>query len=465
MTKLYEQSNTITLGVIFLSVVVFFNTSISYGFERKTAVVKAVEEVSPAVVNISSEYEVRGRSNPFSGFGMDPFFDSFFRDFFDHGYEQRYKRSSLGSGVIIDGHRGFILTNAHVIMGTDNITVVLKDEREFEAKIIGVDPDSDLAVLKIVSDKTLPAIEMGNSDTIMIGETGIAIGNPFGFSNTVTTGVISALNRSINTEARVYHDFIQTDASINPGNSGGPLLNINGELIGINTAIYAKAQGIGFAIPINKAKRIVSDLILHGEVVHVWTGIFVQDMDQRLAAYLNVPGKKGVVVSEIENKSPAHENGIKTGDIILSVGAKKIASSQEYLAAIKDYASGDTARITVWREDRKIEFSFTVFTFPPEKAHELAYLRLGIKIKGLNRKNRRKYDIKAESGVVITEIKRDFSLAKTGVKPGDVIRQIGEIAINNKKDFEKAIIKFRHKYSVAILIQRGSRGYYISVKM
>ncbi|MBU4102142.1 MAG: trypsin-like peptidase domain-containing protein, partial [Proteobacteria bacterium] len=208
------------------------------------------------VVNISSEFEVSKRINPFSGFGIDPFFDSFFKDFFDPGLERRQKRTSLGSGVIIDGKRGFILTNSHVITKTGTITVTLKDEREFTANIVGADPDSDLAVLQITSKTPLPAIEMGSSEDIMIGETVIAIGNPFGFSNTVTTGVISAINRGISAEDRVFHDFIQIDASINPGNSGGPLLNINGELIGINTAIYAKAQGIGFAIPINKAKKL-----------------------------------------------------------------------------------------------------------------------------------------------------------------------------------------------------------------
>ncbi|MBW2175211.1 MAG: trypsin-like peptidase domain-containing protein, partial [Deltaproteobacteria bacterium] len=233
---------------------------------RENAVVKAVKNVSPAVVNISSEYEVVKRSNPFFDFGLDPFFDSFFKDFFEPNYKRRYKRNSLGSGVIIDGTRGYILTNEHVIARSAKITVLLRDERELEAELVGAAPDFDLAVLRIQSKEPLPAIQMGNSDDLMIGETVIAIGNPFGFSNTVTTGVISALNRSIQAESRTYRDFIQTDASINPGNSGGPLLNINGDLIGINTAIYSKAQGIGFAIPINKAKRVVDDLIRYGEI-------------------------------------------------------------------------------------------------------------------------------------------------------------------------------------------------------
>ncbi|MBW2660798.1 MAG: trypsin-like peptidase domain-containing protein, partial [Deltaproteobacteria bacterium] len=268
------------LIIAFFATLIFCLPGYTAEYERENPVVKAVRKVSPAVVNINSEYEVRRRVNPFSGFSRDPFFDSFFKDFFDPGFEQRYKRTSLGSGVIIDGKRGLILTNAHVLAKSATITVILNDERKFDARIIGADPDSDLAVLRISSKNPLPAVEMGDSNDLMIGETIIAIGNPFGFSNTVTTGVISAINRSIRADDAVYHDFIQLDASINPGNSGGALLNINGELIGINTAIYAKAQGIGFAIPINKAKRIVSDLIQYGKVVQIWLGLTVQDLDK-----------------------------------------------------------------------------------------------------------------------------------------------------------------------------------------
>ncbi len=213
-------------------------------YQRETPVVRAVRNISPAVVNISSEYEVQKRSFPFSGSSPESFFDYFFKDFFDPGFDRKYKRTSLGSGVIIDGEKGFILTNAHVIKSTGTITVLLNDEREFKAQIKGSDMDSDLAVLQIDTQQPLPSVSMGNSEDLMIGETVIAIGKPFGFSHKVTTGVISAVDRSIRTDEAVYHNFIQTDASINPGNSGGPLLNINGELIGINTAIYSKAQGI-----------------------------------------------------------------------------------------------------------------------------------------------------------------------------------------------------------------------------
>jgi Do/DeqQ family serine protease len=433
--------------------------------ERESPVVRAVRKVSPAVVNISSSYEVRKRANPFSGFSMNPFFEEFFKDFFDPRFEQRRERTSLGSGVIIDGKRGFILTNAHVIERAGKIKVVLQDEREFEAKIVGADPDSDLAVLKIESQKLLPSIEMGSSDDLMIGETVIAIGNPFGFSHTVTTGVISAVNRSLRAEDKVFLDFIQIDASINPGNSGGPLLNINGDLIGINTAIYAKAQGIGFAIPINKAKKIISDLIQFGEVIQAWIGITVQNLDAELARYLKVPGKKGVMVQAVEPQSPARKAGLQEGDIILAIDKKKIASLREFWSVKKTYAAGDSLKARIWRDGEIKNIRVKTKMFPMALAEELAFRLMGIRVEDLTRKNRRHYRISVRQGVVISEIDSRSHLANTGVRPGDVIRQIDDIATTNKEDFKKAIVKYRQKPSVVILLQRGEQGYYITVKL
>ncbi len=435
------------------------------GKERENAVVKAVRKVSSAVVNISSEHEIHERTNPFSGFGLDPFFDSFFKDFFDPGYERRHKRTSLGSGVIIDGKRGFILTNEHVIEKTGKIAVVLNDGREFEAQIVGADPDSDLAVLRITSKEPLPNIEMGNSNDLMIGETVFAIGNPFGFSNTVTTGVISAINRSIRTEDTIYHNFIQTDASINPGNSGGPLLNINGELIGINTAIYAKAQGIGFAIPINKAKRIVSDLIKYGEVVLAWIGITVQNIDTELAQYLKISDLNGVLVKKVADKSPARKAGLRKGDIILAIGERKLPSEKDYQAVMRDLGAGKTLNIKINRNGKAITVSVKSTVFPKERALELAYSLLGISVENLSIKNRYNYTIYAKRGVMISDLLDNAYLARIGARPGDVIRQIDDITINNVSDFEKAIIKYRKKSSLVILLQRGDQLYNISVKL
>ncbi len=431
---------------------------------RRNAVVSAVQKIGPAVVNISSEYQVQTQRSPFSGFGMDPFFDSFFRDFFDPGLERRQKRTSLGSGVIIDGKRGFILTNAHVVTQSQSISVVLKDEREFQAQIVGVDPDSDLAVLKIGNQEDLPSVEMGNSEDLMIGETVIAIGNPFGFSHTVTTGVISALNRSVRTDDMVFHNFIQTDASINPGNSGGPLLNIHGDLIGINTAIYAKAQGIGFAIPINKAKRIVSDLIQYGEVVIPWTGLFLQDLDKELARYLKIPEGKGVIVKDVEPDSPAITAGIHKGDIILALDNIPIRSVDDYQQALKRFSVGSRIMFKLLQDSQMKTRSLTTSVFPEDRAFELADKLLGISIEDLSPKNRRRYQISAREGVVISNVAPRSYLDSIGVKVGDVIRQLDDQTISSVNDFKKAIIKSRQKKTLVILIQRGGQGYYITVK-
>ncbi len=433
--------------------------------QRESAVVKAVRKVRPVVVNISSEYEVRKRFSPFSGFSMDPAFESFFQDFFDPGFEQRYKRTSLGSGVIIDGKRGFILTNEHVIKKTATINIILQDGREFEAQIVGTDPDSDLAVLRITSKEPLPDIEMGNSDDLMIGETVFAIGNPFGFSNTVTTGVISAINRSIRTEEAVYHDFIQTDASINPGNSGGPLLNINGELIGINTAVYAKAQGIGFAIPINKAKRIVYDLIKYGEVTPAWIGITIQDIDAELAQYLKLADLKGVLITKVEKTGPAHTAGFRDGDIICSIGSRDIRSETDYWKVMGDFSSGQTIQIKIMREGKARTLSVTASIFPRKLALELANTLFGVTVENLSKEKRYQHNIDTEEGVLISAIDRQSYLAHIGVRPGDVIRQMNDIIIKRIEDFEKAVIKYRQKNSVVILVQRGDQLYNITVKL
>jgi Do/DeqQ family serine protease len=471
MTKPCFQINKIfvrKLPMLFL-IAAFFQVGphavFVHSADRESPVVKAVRKVSPAVVNISSSYEIRKRTNPFSGFGLDPFFENFFRDFFDPRFEQRRQRTSLGSGVIIDGKRGFILTNAHVIERAASIKVVLQDEREFEAQIVGADPDSDLSVLKIDSNDALPAIEMGGSDDLMIGESVIAIGNPFGFSHTVTTGVISAINRSIRTDDKVFHDFIQIDASINPGNSGGPLLNIDGDLIGINTAIYAKAQGIGFAIPIDKAKKIISDLIQFGEVIQAWIGITVQNLDERLADYLNFPRKKGVMVKAVEPRSPAQKAGLQKGDIILSIGNKKIDSVQDYWSVKKTYAAGDTLKTKIWRNGKSNTVPVKTKVFPIELADDLARRLLGIKVENLTAKNRLHYQTPARNGVIISEVDGNSYLARIGARPGDVIRKIDDYTINDTEDFNKAVIKYRQKNSVVLLLQRGDQGYYITVNL
>ena len=432
---------------------------------RENDVVKAVRKASPAVVNISSQYEIRKNSNPFSGYGMDPMLDKFFRDFFAPELERREKRTSLGSGVIIDGTRGLVLTNTHVVEKATTIRVALNDQREFEATIIGMDPDSDLAVLKIQSDQVLPAIQMGHSDDLMIGESVVAIGNPFGFSHTVTTGVVSSVNRSIKTADRVFHKFIQTDASINPGNSGGPLLNINGELIGINTAIYAQAQGIGFAIPINRAKRIISDLINFGEVVQAWIGMTVQALDSNLSNYLGVTGDVGLMVTAVETESPAATAGIDEGDIILSIDGLRITDIVAYQAKMNEISAEQTLSVEISRKGKITRISIETAIFPLDRALELASQRLGIKVTDLDEQSQLTYGIKTNTGVLIIEMSRGSHLDQLGVRPGDIIRQIDEAQVETLADFKAAIIKYRHNPSVVLLIQRHGNLYYVNTTM
>nr|WP_231715807.1 Do family serine endopeptidase [Desulfosarcina widdelii] len=453
----------------FYSLAIIFTLTAQNGFcdisSRENNVVKAVRQNQPAVVNISSEYEIRKNSNPFSGYRMDPMLEKFFRDFFSPEFERREKRTSLGSGVIIDGELGFVLTNNHVIEKATSISVTLNDKREFEAAIVGMDPDSDLAVLKIKSDGTLPSIQMGNSDDIMIGESVIAIGNPFGFSHTVTTGVISAVNRSLKSADRIYHEFIQTDASINPGNSGGPLLNIDGELIGINTAIYAEAQGIGFAIPINRAKRIVSDLIHYGSVVQAWIGLTVQPIDASLSAYLNLENNQAVIVSRVTPGSPAEEAGLKESDVIHSIDDTTISNISDYRLKLKRISSKQTISVGLTRQGKKMNVRVNARPFPIKLAPELTMDQLGIAVADLDTTTRSKYHIAEKKGVLIVKMQRGSYLDRIGVQPGDIIRRIDEESVDNLSDFNAAIVKYRSKYSIVLLIQREGQLYPINAIM
>ena len=461
-----EQKKALFIRMIFVLVLIsIFWTDVGSAAQdsresRVNMVVLAVRKASPAVVNISTEYEVETRVNPFSIFGPD----NFFKDFFDPGIERRQKLTSLGSGVIIDGKRGFILTNAHVIAQGGRITVVLNDGRRFIAEIIGSDSESDLAVLKVKSESPLPELKMGDSDDLMIGETVIAIGNPYGFSNTVTTGVVSAVNRSVRINQFVFRNFIQTDASINPGNSGGPLLNILGELIGINSAIYKNAEGIGFAIPINRAKKIVDDLIKYGEVVPGWIGLVVGNMDPHLADYLNIKPGTGIVVKSVAKSGPADQTGIKPGDIILELDHVKIHSIYDFHSVLRSAAKGKTMPIKVLRGTKTLTGKVVADVFPESMAPSLVFRLLGIRVVGMDEKVKFG-NIQATSGVIISEIDPASALARIGVRPGDVIRKIDDQACNDIKSFYRAMIKRRWKNSVVILLQRGLHGYYITVDL
>lgn len=417
---------------------------------RRSAVVVAVEKVSPSVVNISTV--IQERVSPFFPFGREDFFKDFFPEFFS----REYQRTSLGSGVIVDGKNGYIVTNHHVVARSSEIKVITSDQKEYIGRSLGSDPRSDLAVIKIDGKERLPEAKLGDSDDLMIGETVIAIGNPFGLTHTVTTGVVSALDRSVRAEDRVYRHFIQTDASINPGNSGGPLLNIDGDVIGINTAIYQKAQGIGFAIPINKAKRIVKELLRSGEVRPPWTGLELQELTADLKAHFGMPEeKRGVLVSDVYGESPAARAGIRRGDVIVSLEAVPLHSPEEFYQTLGEYTVSEPLRFKVFRKGKEINVTVEATPFPLDLAPELFSRRLGIKVVDQGRKG--------QEGLAVEEVKAGSEAGRIGLKPGDVILQINKQAMTGIDDLKEIISRSHHMSSLSMVVKRGAYAYSLTL--
>jgi len=416
--------------------------------ERRSLVVQAVEKASPAVVNVSTEQVVERRASPFP-FPQDPFFEEFFRDFVDPR-PRRFKTTSLGSGVIVAAD-GTIMTNVHVIERASRIQVMLIDRREFDATLVGADADADIAILRVKAGGDLPHIPFGSSADLMIGESVIAIGNPFGLSHTVTTGVVSAVGRSLRDEDRTYTDFIQTDASINPGNSGGPLLDIKGELIGINTAIYGKAQGIGFAIPVDRAQRVMKDLVSYGEVRHAWVGLVVQNLTPDLAQHFGV--RRGVVVAQVEPKSPAEAAGIARGDAVTKVDGREVASREEFEQRIEDHAEGDRLTLTLRREGRDEDVRLAAATFPAARADELAWQLLGLQAAG------------AEDGLVVSRVRPGSPAARIGVQRGDRLLGLGGTPLRSVAELRRKMIEVRSAHSVLLSVGRGPYQYNVNVPL
>jgi len=416
--------------------------------ERRSLVVQAVEKASPAVVNVSTEQIVEQRGSPFP-FPQDPFFEEFFRDFVDPR-PRRFKTTSLGSGVIVAAD-GTIMTNVHVIQRASRIQVTLIDQREFDAKLVGADADADIAVLRIKAGGDLPHIPFGTSADLMIGETVIAIGNPFGLSHTVTTGVVSAVGRSLRDEDRTYTDFIQTDASINPGNSGGPLLNIKGELVGIDTAIYGKAQGIGFAIPVDRARRVMKDLVSYGEVRHAWIGLVVQDLSPELAERFGV--RRGVVVAEVESKSPAQAAGLARGDAITKVDGREVASRDEFEQRIEDHAEGDGVTLTLWRDGRDEDVRLAAAAFPVARADELAWQLLGLEA------------VADDEGLVVRRVRSGSPAARIGVQKGDRLLGLGGTPLRSVAELRRKMVEVRAARSILLSVGRGPYQYNVNVPL
>jgi len=422
---------------------------------RRSAVVVAVEEVSPAVVNISTI--IRERVRPAFPFARDEFFRDFFPDFF----AREYSRSSLGSGVIIDGAKGYIVTNHHVVAKATEIKVMTADQSGFQARVVGTAPRADLAVLQIESAKRLPEVKMGRSADLMIGETVIAIGNPFGLSHTVTTGVVSALNRSVRAEERIFRNFIQTDASINPGNSGGPLLNVEGRLIGINTAIYQKAQGIGFAIPIDRAKLIVDELIREGRLRIPWLGIEVQPLTPQLRNHFKVPGEDvGVLVSDVLENSPAAKDGVKRGDILLTLAGIPVDSVPTYRHVLGDFTVGERLDLEILRAAQELTISVDLGPFPLRLALDLVERRLGIKVVEMDRAAKKKY---GNRGVLVEEVRQNSEAGRIGLERGDLLLKLNDTLISNLDDFKQVVADSRNSTSLTLLVQRGNYGYSLTL--
>ena len=427
---------------------------------RRTPIVRAVEKVGPAVVNINTEEAAPAIRNPFRNF-RNPLFDQFFKDFLPRSSR---KRRSLGSGVIIHPD-GYILTNEHVVAKAVRIKVTLIDKREFDAHLVGADIKSDLAIIKIDSREPLPYVEMGRSDDLMIGETVIAIGNPFGLQHTVTTGIISALNRNIKGGGnQVYRDFIQLDASINPGNSGGPLLNINGSLVGINTAIFQQAKGIGFAIPIDKSKRIVDELIRYGKVRRGWIGISVQGMTEDMRRFFHLDRVRGVVVTQVMKDGPGTRAGLKTGDVILSVSNHKISDKSDYRERISTYPMGNVIPFTLLRGGKEFSASVKVSVLPKKRVAEFTRTWLGLDVAGLQSAAARNFRAASSQGVVVTAVTPNSASGKIGIKPGDVIRQVNQMRIKTGEDFKTAMVEAAGRDNVLLLVQRGRNGYYVTLE-
>ncbi|MBF0406767.1 MAG: trypsin-like peptidase domain-containing protein [Candidatus Riflebacteria bacterium] len=414
------------------------------------------EKVSPAVVSIESVQYVRTRR--FQGF-QDPFFDRLFEHFFDSESDSFRnnvipKRGS-GSGVIIDA-TGNLLTNQHVISDADEIQVTLQDGKKYKASVVGQDKESDLAVLKIESTESFPYAVLGDSDKIRVGEWVAAIGNPFGLGITVTAGVISAKGRELSIDRnRTFRNFIQTDASINPGNSGGPLLSTNGEVIGINTAIIPYGQGIGFAIPVSSAKKIIKDLLSFGTVRQTGTGISVQELNEALAEYLQIP-MEGLLVTEVKENSTGMKSGISPGDVLLSADGKKLSKVSEFMEQQNKRSEGEFMLLEVRRKGKTSTVKVSVQDFTPARNVEKSEKNfLGVVVQNVSEELCEYYGIPLIEGVVITAIKSRTLAASIGLQPGDIIREINGFPTGNVQTFSKVMEKITPKGKLIFNIVRN----------
>ncbi|MGW8312582.1 MAG: DegQ family serine endoprotease [Desulfuromonadales bacterium] len=428
------------------------------------------EKLKPAVVNISTAKMVTS-NNPFSRGpqspgGADPF-EEFFDRFFRDAPQTPHKARSLGSGFIISAD-GFILTNDHVVEGADEIKVKLADGREFSAEVRGLDPKLDLALVKIDAGGELPFARLGESDDIRVGEWVMAIGNPFGLEQTVTVGIVSAKGRVIG--AGPYDDFIQTDASINPGNSGGPLFNIHGEVIGINTAIVAGGQGIGFAIPVNMAKQIIPQLRDEGHVTRGWLGVTVQALNQELADSFGLSSTRGALVNEITKGSPADQAGLQRGDVILSYDGRQIDELNDLPRLVAATPVDKSVNVTIFRDGKERTVKVTIGKLL-EGEQEVASgdrergVTAGITAANLTPELVKRFSLEGDAGILITKIAPDSPAAKANLRVGDLIVETDGKTINTVEDFAKTVSKMPAGKVLRLLIQRKATLLYTTLTL
>ncbi|MBU1782695.1 Do family serine endopeptidase [bacterium] len=434
-------------------------------FSLEETFIRIAEEVKPVVVNLGVIKKVSGVDDlqAFKDHSLSHF-DDLFEGFFDNLQPKEYNQESLGSGVIVR-EDGYILTNDHVIKGAASIKVTLFNRKNFEGQVIGSDPKTDLALIKIKADN-LPVAKLGNSDKAKIGSWAIAVGNPYGLEHTITVGVISAKGRVIGLAD--YEDFLQTDASINPGNSGGPLVNLKGEVIGINTAIYAQAQGIGFAIPINMANQVINSLIEHGKVSRAWLGVFIQDITPELAKLLGVASESGVLVSDVSKDSPAEKAGIKRKDIIKAIDNKEINSTKLLQREVLKKTIGSVIELSIIRDKKLMVVKVTLEELPekPKAARSYqknTYYWKGLTVQRLTEELSKHFGLEEEKGVIISQIKYGTPAHRAGLTEGDVIEKVNQKDIESLEDFIEVTKEIKEDQEVLLLVKRDSTTIFIGI--
>lgn len=429
-----------------------------------------VKTVRPSVVNISTTSVVRGPNMHDRFFGpQNPFRDFFGEDFFDRffGDSQRreFKQRSLGSGCIID-RAGYIITNNHVVERAQTIKVKLIDGKEYDATVVGRDPKTDLALIKIDAKNNLPAATFGDSDLLEVGDWVVAIGNPFGLETTVTAGIVSAKGRVIG--AGPYDDFIQTDASINPGNSGGPLFNLKGEVVGINTAIVSGGQGIGFAIPINMAKELLPQLKTKGKVTRGWLGVVIQKITPELAKTFALKESEGALVSDVTDEGPADKAGIKRGDVIISFDGKAVKDVDTLPKLVGATEVGKKVKVGIIRDGKRIDVDVVIGELKDEKLQASKKPELekdfGLVVQNITPEIAKHLNLKDRRGVIVTDVQPGSPAQESDIKSGDIIKEINRKPIKNIDDFRDAMKRVNIKEGAVLLIQRESATFYVVLR-